>query len=129
MAIQLFLSIPGILGSSTLRGHENQIVINDFEWGVTNSGREALFAPLSITKFMDRASSQIEQAVVSGQLFSEIKMFVVQVDAEVFDLATYSFINNTINAFSQAGSEGLQVVENISIQPENVTFVFNEPRV
>lgn len=56
-------------------------------------------------------------------------MFVVRVDQEVFDLATYSFINNTINVFSQAGSEGLQAIENISIQPENVTFIFHEPRV
>jgi len=53
---------------------------------------------------------------------------VVEVSEQIFDLATYSFINSTITDFSQAGSVGLQVVDNISIQPENVTFVFNEPR-
>lgn len=127
MAIQLLLLIPGIPGSSTLRGHTDQIEINDFDWGVANTGAEVSFAPLYFTKFIDRASSQIKQAVVSGQQFKEITLFVVQVTDTVEDLVTYSFINNTITEFSQAGSTGFQVVENIAIHFENVTFVFREP--
>jgi len=77
MAIDAFLKLSTIEGESTHQGFEKQIQILSFSFGgnqVTSvqgtggsgSGRANLH-PISVTKYMDKSSSKIWKAMITGQ--------------------------------------------------------------
>jgi type VI secretion system secreted protein Hcp len=81
MAYNLYLKIDGIDGESTSQGHENEIDLFSFSWGVSNipsaAGANGVAAgaavskpklsDLSVTKLSDKATPQLFSACLTGK--------------------------------------------------------------
>jgi type VI secretion system secreted protein Hcp len=77
MAFDAFLKIDGIKGESTDKGHPDEIEIQSFSWGVTNTGSavvgggagagKAVSQDFAFTALMSKASPQLMLACATGR--------------------------------------------------------------
>ena len=130
MAIKLFLRVPGIPGDSTDRFHAGEIELKSSSWGTTLAvGTRPTFVPLGVTKLLDTASPQLEQAAVTRRSFPTMVLSVQRLGEEPFDIAVYTFTNASITGFSQkAPVEGF-VEESLTIEYGNAQFTVMLPSV
>jgi len=93
MAYNLFLRIDGIQGDSKQAGHEDEIELLSFSWGVTNAptttGAAAgsgvskpRLSDLSVTKFSDKASPALFRACASGQHVKTVTLTCRRTDGQ-----------------------------------------------
>jgi len=131
-----YLKIDGIDGESHAKGHEKQIEIESFSWGVTNSGSsvktgggggagKASFNDFSFSKLLDKASPLIMQAVASGKHIKSVTLYGVSADGERGgqDFMTITLSDVLISSYQNAGSGGgggLQ--DSLSLNFTKITF-------
>lgn len=80
MAVEMFLKLAGCDGESIASGHENEIELLGWNWGVTNQGSSSMgggsgtgkasFHDLSFTKFVDKATATILSNCAKGNHFA-----------------------------------------------------------
>lgn len=84
-ATDMFLQIEGIKGESTDVTHRGEIEVLSWSWGASNptsvgssglSAGKASFSDLSITKYADKSSPEILQALSTGHTIKHLEMFV-----------------------------------------------------
>jgi hypothetical protein len=78
-AFDAFLKIDGIDGEATATGHEDQIEILSFSWGVSNPSALAqhggsgsggpVLLPVTMAKRIDKATPKLMRAAVAGEVF------------------------------------------------------------
>lgn len=80
MAVEMFLKLAGCDGESIATGHENEIELLGWNWGVLNQGSSSMgggsgtgkasFQDLSITKYVDKATATILSNCAKGNHFA-----------------------------------------------------------
>ena len=112
-----YLKIDGIDGESMAKGHEKQIEIESFSWGVSNTadstkagaGRvgKPKFQDMSIAKMLDKASPLLMQAVASGKAIKTVTLYGVttgEASGQTFMTITLSDV--LVSSFSESGASG-----------------------
>ena len=92
MAVEMFLDLDACKGESIANGHENQVDILAWNWGVANQGSghlgggsgtgKASFHDLTITKYVDKATSTILENCAKGKHFTKATLFCRKVGGD-----------------------------------------------
>lgn len=129
---EMFMNIDGIPGESTAAGHENEIDVTKWSWGMSQSGgtqaggggggKKVSVQDLSFTKFTDAASTKLMQHCCSGKHIKEAKLTVRKVGDHVeYLIITMSEVG--VTSVSTGGSS------DEDRPTENVTLTFQKVKV
>ena len=138
MAVSMFLKIDGIEGESASKAHAKEIDILAWSWGVSNSGSthsssgrtngQNAFQDISITKYIDDASSDLLIALASGRRIKEATLEVEKAsggDGDGDDFLKIKLQDVIVNSYSTGGSEGEdRLTENITLNFAKVEFTY-----
>ena len=96
-SVEIFLKIEGIDGDSTDPMHINEINAVSFKMGVLREGGDLgsggggaitpQFTPLTVFKFIDKASPQLLVAVATGQHFPRATLVVRRSEPNPFEFS------------------------------------------
>ena len=125
-ASNIILKISGIDGESLIEGHEDEIDILTWSWGISNSsqnivgsGRGANHAsvkPLVVTKYIDKASPDLALMVLTGEFIAKATLVVRKAGESPLDYLKITMSNVEIANFSTGGSGGEdRLTESISM--------------
>jgi type VI secretion system secreted protein Hcp len=132
MAVDMFLNIKGeIDGESKDKDHAKDIDILAWSWGVSNSGSfhmgggggagKANFQDISITKYVDSASTQLMLYCANGDHFDEATLTVRKAGKKALEYIIIKMGKVMITSVSTGGSGGEdRLTENIALNFENV---------
>ena len=146
MALDYFLKIPDIPGEATRGGHENEIEIYSFSWGVANTVRPGAGAgrgagrleasDLTIMKKVDRASAPLMLACVMGKAIGQDVVLTgayggssfhnPRVLTASFDVVRYVLKGAIVTSVSDSGSAGGddRPMESVSIAYSALRFEY-----
>jgi type VI secretion system secreted protein Hcp len=126
MAVDMFLKIDGCDGESKDDGHPDEIDVLAFSWGMTQSGSMHLSGgggsgkvnvqDMSITKYLDKASTVLMQKCCSGKHFPTAVLICRKagdVPVEYFKVSMEEVLVSSVSE-GGGGSEEKQT-ENISL--------------
>lgn len=67
-AVDYFLKLEGVDGEATAKGHEKEIELLSYSWGVSNPGASGARAQeLSVVKTMDKSTPKLMLSCATGQ--------------------------------------------------------------
>jgi type VI secretion system secreted protein Hcp len=109
---KLFLELPGVPGESQVIGFENQIELDSYQWGVSNSiqvgtsgskaGKPA-FSEFVVSKRLDKASPALMLRAANGAAFPSARLRVTKSSAEgETTVLRYCFTGVQVTSFSQS---------------------------
>lgn len=124
----IFLDIDGIDGEAMADGYEKQIDVLAWSWGLSFSGTthvdmgggegKSSVSDLSITKYVDAATSQLTLSVLTGQPIKSASISVTNsgADGKLVEYLSLDMENVLITSQSTGGSNGGdRLTENISL--------------
>jgi type VI secretion system secreted protein Hcp len=116
MAADYFLKIDGIKGESQASGHKDEIDIESFSWGVTQSGSfataggggsgKANFQDLHFTARASKASPNLLVACATGQHIKETTLTLRKAGGDQQPYYTIKLTDVLISSYQSGGSEG-----------------------
>lgn len=145
-AIDMFLKIGSIKGESIDAAHKQEINVLAWSWGMsrsayipvggTSSGK-ALLGRLSLTKYVDSASSPLMQWCASGKTVSNAQLTLRTTGVEPLEFYTINMTNVMVAGVSTGGSGGEdRLTENVTLDFQQVNVVYHpapeaklEPRI
>lgn len=133
MAVDCFLKIQGCDGESADSSHKGEIDVMAWSWGMTQSGSMHIAGgggsgkvsvhDLSITKYLDKASTVIMQKCASGKHFPEAELICRKAGDTPLEYYKIKMKEVLISSISSGGSSGEDRIM------ENVTFNFAKMEV
>jgi type VI secretion system secreted protein Hcp len=134
MAVEMFLKLAGCDGESIASGHENEIELLGWTWGVTNQGSSSMgggsgtgkasFHDLSITKYVDKATATILGNCAKGNHFATGVLTCRKVGGDSpLDYLKIEMDQVFVSGVQHGGSPGDELTV------ENVTFNFAKMKV
>ena len=137
-ATDMFLKLEGIEGESFSKGHEKEIEVSSWSWGMsrdimTSGSARAMGRPcvseIVVTKLVDKASPKLMTALVNGTAIKGGKLTVrkggeVPVDYLVIELATI-----LVSSLQESGSSGDTAQESVALSfvSANVSYTVQGP--
>lgn len=133
----LFLNLgEDIKGESTDKDHKDWIVLNSFDWGVTNSARQSssgggsgkvTFSDLTITKPVDTSSPKLLQATSSGTHFSEAKLDVTRLIADKQQTyLEFKFQEVLVSGYQISGTADTIPTETLTLNFSKIEEIFTQ---
>ena len=136
----ILLKIPGIPGTSTLEGHENEIVLNSLQFGggqvVPRSGPKPCAGPSSktelseftLTKQTDKSSPKLVSAIAAGTVFPQVTLTIGSLPggAGFQETDRYVLSDAFLTGYS-VSSGGFVPSESLSVRFQSVQFVHTDP--
>jgi len=130
MSADMFLKIEGLEGESVDSVHAGAIDVLAWSWGMTQSGTMHLGAgggsgkvsvqDISVTKYMDSASSDLVRKCCKGDHFEEAVLTVRKAGSDPLEYYVITMKSILVTAVSTGGSGGEDRLT------ENVTLNFKE---
>jgi type VI secretion system secreted protein Hcp len=121
-ASNYYLKIPGIPGDSTSSTHANEIDVETFSWGLTNTTGTAAITNLTVSKYIDPASPLLMKATALGTTFTSIVLTADKTGSTPFRYVTLTLSNAKLKSFKETGSRATGILENI-------TFSYTQARL
>ncbi len=128
-----FLMLDGIPGESSDARHKGWIGVTSFSEAVSKAAPDAasqwpVFAPISITKNLDKSSPPLMLACANGRKIKSGVLEVVRADQDRLRFLQVKLTNVTVGSFRQDGSSGAGTgpTESISLGFETVEWVYTE---
>ncbi|MDO9072281.1 MAG: type VI secretion system tube protein Hcp [Rubrivivax sp.] len=126
MAVDMFLKIDTIKGESVDHKHAGEINVLAWSWGMSNSGSAHLGAgagsgkvnvqDLSITKYIDKSSTELMLAACNGKHFKEATLYVRKAGEKPLEYLKIKFTEVLVTSVSTGGSGGEdRLTENVSL--------------
>jgi type VI secretion system secreted protein Hcp len=126
MAVDMFLELDGIKGESVDKTHKDKIDVLAWSWGLSNSGTfhsgsgggagKANFQDISITKYIDKASSDLMFHCASGKHIAKGTLFVRKAGEKPLEYLVFKFDKILVSSVSSGGSQGEErLTENVSL--------------
>ncbi len=110
----IYMKIEGIDGEATDRGHENEIDVLSWSWGMSQSSAghaagssrsgKVSVHDISITKHVDKSSADLMIACASGRHFPNIILTMRKASEEPRDYLKYMFENVYCTSYQVGGS-------------------------
>jgi type VI secretion system secreted protein Hcp len=134
MAMDMFLKIEPVKGESVDKKHKGEIDVLAWSWGMSNSGTthsgggggagKVNVQDLSITKWLDKGSTDLQQACCKGQHFDTATLVVRKSGGDTpIEYLTITMSEVMVTAVSTGGSGGEDRLT------ENVTLNFAKVKV
>ena len=126
MAVDMFLKIDGIEGEAKDKKHGREVDVLAWSWGISNSGTmhmgggggsgKANIQDLSITKYVDKASTKLMGVACDGSHIEEITLVVRKAGKKPLEYLTIIMKECLITSYSTGGSGGEdRLTENMTI--------------
>jgi type VI secretion system secreted protein Hcp len=127
MATDMFFKINGVEGESPKKGHEKEIDVLAWSWGLSQTGTfhsgsgggagKANVQDLSFTKYVDKATTKLVNCCVSGDHFSEAVLTVRKAGgSDPLEYLKITLTNILVSSISTGGSGGEErLTENVSL--------------
>lgn len=115
MAVDIFLKLDGIEGESFVKGHEREIQIESFSFGVSNAGSfntgggsagKAQFNDFHFVMATSKASPKLLVACASGQHIKDGLLSVRKAGTSQLDYIKWTFTDLLISSYQTGGSSG-----------------------
>ena len=133
MAVDMFLDLDKIKGESQDKTWKDKIDILAWSWGMSQSGTmhsgggggsgKANFQDISITKYLDKASTDLIKACSKGDHIAKAKLIVRKAGSKPLEYLTIELEGVLISSISTGGSGGEDRLT------ENITLNFKEFKV
>jgi type VI secretion system secreted protein Hcp len=133
MAVDMFLKLEGCDGESADDAHKNEIDVLAFSWGMTQSGSMHISGgggsgkvnvqDMSITKYLDTASTVLMQKCCSGKHFPSAILTCRKAGESPVEYFKVTMKEVLVSSVSEGGSGGEDK------QTENVTLNFAKVEV
>ena len=142
MAVDIFLKMDGIPGESQDFSHKEEIVLESFSWGETNTVPGSAFAGASgqvgrtgrvsmqdfhFTHNFDKASPKLMFAAASGQHIKDAMVTLRKGSASQenqFEFLVYKFTNVIITGVADAGGHDGPPVESVSFAFQKINVEY-----
>lgn len=127
MSYDIHLKIEGVNGESRTKGFENWIDVLSWSWGASNSGSfhiargggsgKANFNDLSVTKYVDLATTELMKSVAQGVHFPKAKMVLRKAGGKKpVDYLVIDFEELMVTSLSTGGTgDEDRLTENITL--------------
>jgi len=126
MAVDMFLKITGVDGESKDSVHEKSIDVLAWSWGVSNSGTfhsgtgggagKANVQDLSVTKYYDRASPNLQLGCCNGKHYDEAVLTVRKAGEKPIEYIKITMTGVLVTSVSTGGSGGEdRLTENLTL--------------
>jgi len=117
MAFDAFLKIQGIKGESVDSKHKDEIVVESFSWGVTNSGAgyagsagratgKATPSDFTVMKKIDKSSPDLFAACASGKHTPTMVLTIRKAGGTPLEYLKYKFHEVMVSSYQAGGSAG-----------------------
>lgn len=116
MAVDMFLKLDGIPGESQDSKHKEEIEIESFSWGLSNSGSthvgggagagKAEFQDLHFVSRISKASPKLFLACASGQHVQEATITFRKAGAQQVEFLVYKLSDVLVSSYQEGGSSG-----------------------
>ena len=135
MAVDMFLELDGIKGESVDKTHKDKIDVLAWSWGLSNSGTfhsgsgggagKANFQDISITKYIDKASSDLMFHCASGKHIAKGTLIVRKAGEKPLEYLVFKFDKILVSSTSTGGSSGEErLTENVSLNFSKVEVAY-----
>lgn len=132
MAMDMFIQIGKIKGESRDKSHKDKIDVLAWSWGMSNSGSahtgggagagKVNVQDLSITKYIDRSSTELMLAACNGKHFDDAMLIVRKAGEKPVEYLKIKLTEVLITSVSTGGSGGEdRLTENVSLNFAKVT--------
>ena len=126
MAVDILLKIDGVDGESVIDGHEKEIDVLAWSWGMTQSGSmhvgggggsgKVNIQDVSLTKFVDKASTNLMRACCNGEHLKEATLTVRKAGKDAVDYVKIKMSPVLVTSLSTGGSGGEdRLTENLTL--------------
>lgn len=131
MAIHTHLKIAGIAGESTHKGHEDEIELLWWNWGIENAARpgsgsgagKATAHALAFTHRYDRASPQLAKACAQGKRLTTATLSARKAGKGQQDFLTITLSNVLVTSVSVSGDDD-EIGESVSLSYEKIQVAY-----
>ena len=126
MAVDMFMKIDDIKGESVDKTHKGEIQVLAWSWGATQSGSTHIgtgggagkvnVQDLSFTKYVDKASTNLLQAVCTGKHFKAADLVVRKAGEHPLEYIKLHIEDILVSSVSTGGSGGEdRLTENVTL--------------
>lgn len=126
MSTDAFLKLGDLKGESVVKGHEDEIQVLSWNWGMSQAGTthkgtgggagKVDVQDISIAKAADTASPALAMACCTGKHFPEATLTVRKAGEEPLDFLKLTLTDVIITSVNEGGSMGAEEVdENVSL--------------
>ena len=133
----IYMKIEGIDGEATDRGHEKEIDVLSWSWGMSQGGSghagggagKVSVHDLSLTKYVDKSSPDLMLACASGKHFPKIELTMRKPGEAAQDYLKYTFENVVCASYQVGGSSSDPIpTESISMNFTKVLVEYKEQK-
>jgi type VI secretion system secreted protein Hcp len=133
MAVDILLKIDGVDGESVISGHEGEIDVLSWSWGMSQSGTmhngggggsgKVSIQDISFTKTVDKTSPNLIRACCNGEHFAEAILLVRKAGKDPLDYFKVTMSPVLVTSVSTGGSGGDdRLTENVSLNFAKMTI-------
>lgn len=139
MAVDMFLKLDGVQGEARdSLGHANEIDINSFSWGISQSGNfnhgfggaegRANVKTINVTKKVDCSSHTLLKSCITGKHIATGKLTIRKAGGSApVEYVVINLDKVFVTSVSTSSSSGAETVaENVALSFEKVTFTYQE---
>jgi type VI secretion system secreted protein Hcp len=130
----IFMKIPGIDGDVVAKGHEKEIQLTAFQFGVSNpvtsssgggagSGKVSI-SDIAVTKIMDKSSPLLFKNIVTGAHIPQVDIYFVKTGSSGLQTYAHYTLKNVILSSYSVSSGGDIPSESVSINFAQIQFEF-----
>jgi len=136
MAVDMFLKLDGIKGESKDHKHKDEIHIESFSWGMSQTGAhgagggggagKVAMHDFNFNMFVNKASPKLMLACATGDHLKTAKLTVRKAGGDQQEFMTITFSDILVSSYSTGGSSGGDSVptESISLNFAKVEFEY-----
>lgn len=116
MAVDAFIKIDGVKGESVAKGHEGEIDILSWSWGMSQSGTTHIgtgggagkvnVQDISFTHYVDAATPNLIKACCNGKHFGGAKLVIRKAGENPLEYVIIDLTDILITSVSAGGSGG-----------------------
>lgn len=128
MAVDFLLKIDGVAGESQIKGHEKEIDVLAWSWGMTQTGTmhtgggggagKVDVHDISLTKYVDKATPTLMKMCCNGKHIKQALLTVRKAGEHPLDYLKIKMSDVLVSSINDGGSGGDERLT------ENVTFDF-----
>lgn len=126
MSVDAFLKLGDVKGEAVVKGHEDEIQVLSWSWGMSQMGTthrgtgggagKVDVQDMTIVKYVDTASPNVTMACCNGKHFPEAKLTLRKAGETPLDYLTITMTDLIVTSVSYGGSSGDEnVVENVTL--------------
>lgn len=135
MAVDMFMVVDGIKGESKDKTHKETIDVLAWSWGLSNSGSfhtgggggsgKVNVQDLSFTKYVDKASADLQLACCNGKHLKSAKLIVRKAGEKPLEYIIMEFTECLVTAVTTGGAGGEdRLTENVTLNFAKVHFEY-----